>query len=234
MARDKKRRGDRRNLVLLRAPGRRRDRRRGRGRRAGGGDRGAARMSGTRNRIEVLHGVNLDMLGKRDAAALRDAHAGRAGGAHPPLVSRARARGDASSTPMRRASSSSACTRRRRWPTGCVLNPGAWTHYSYAIRDALEIAGMPGDRGPPLGRRQARGVAAPVGDRRPRAPGGSPARAPDGYREALEMLARRARRRAAARGMSAWARRADRLAALVAGAGHRPAARQQPRRTCAT
>jgi 3-dehydroquinate dehydratase II len=24
-----------------------------------------------------------------------------------------------------------------------VLNPGAWTHYSYAIRDALEIAGVP-------------------------------------------------------------------------------------------
>ncbi len=26
---------------------------------------------------------------------------------------------------------------------GLVLNPGAWTHYSYAIRDALDLAGIP-------------------------------------------------------------------------------------------
>jgi 3-dehydroquinate dehydratase-2 len=26
---------------------------------------------------------------------------------------------------------------------GLVLNPGAWTHYSYAIRDALEVAEVP-------------------------------------------------------------------------------------------
>lgn len=26
---------------------------------------------------------------------------------------------------------------------GLLLNPGAWTHYSWAVRDALEIAGLP-------------------------------------------------------------------------------------------
>jgi 3-dehydroquinate dehydratase II len=26
---------------------------------------------------------------------------------------------------------------------GLILNPGSWTHYSYAIRDALEIASVP-------------------------------------------------------------------------------------------
>ena len=26
---------------------------------------------------------------------------------------------------------------------GLVLNPGAWTHYAWAIRDALEVSGLP-------------------------------------------------------------------------------------------
>jgi 3-dehydroquinate dehydratase-2 len=31
----------------------------------------------------------------------------------------------------------------RELADGIILNPGAWTHYSWAIRDALEIAGLP-------------------------------------------------------------------------------------------
>jgi 3-dehydroquinate dehydratase-2 len=29
------------------------------------------------------------------------------------------------------------------WAGGVVVNPGAWSHYSYAIRDALELARCP-------------------------------------------------------------------------------------------
>jgi 3-dehydroquinate dehydratase II len=29
------------------------------------------------------------------------------------------------------------------WASGVIVNPGAWTHYSYAIRDALEIFSVP-------------------------------------------------------------------------------------------
>ncbi len=35
------------------------------------------------------------------------------------------------------------CHEARRWADGIIVNPGAWTHYSYAIRDALEVLDVP-------------------------------------------------------------------------------------------
>jgi 3-dehydroquinate dehydratase II len=36
-----------------------------------------------------------------------------------------------------------ACHEARSWADGVIVNPGAWTHYSYAIRDALELFTVP-------------------------------------------------------------------------------------------
>jgi 3-dehydroquinate dehydratase II len=35
------------------------------------------------------------------------------------------------------------CHEARSWADAIVLNPGAWTHYSYAIRDAVELFAVP-------------------------------------------------------------------------------------------
>ena len=35
------------------------------------------------------------------------------------------------------------CHDARRSADGVIVNPGAWTHYSYAIRDALELFTVP-------------------------------------------------------------------------------------------
>jgi 3-dehydroquinate dehydratase-2 len=35
------------------------------------------------------------------------------------------------------------CHDARDWADGVIVNPGAWSHYSYAIRDALELLKVP-------------------------------------------------------------------------------------------
>ena len=103
-------------------------------------------MTGARGRIEVLHGVNLDLLGARDplhygTLTLADLEAQIAAWA-----ARAGAERELLSDERRGASTSSACTRLRGPPTqvdGVILNPGAWTHYAYSIHDALELTGLP-------------------------------------------------------------------------------------------
>jgi 3-dehydroquinate dehydratase-2 len=95
-----------------------------------------------RNRIEVMHGVNLDQLGRRDAShygtlTLDDLERGISGDAQAlGLLTR-----------FFRSNHEGAFVehlhRLEGLADGIVLNPGAWTHYSFAIRDALEIAALP-------------------------------------------------------------------------------------------
>jgi 3-dehydroquinate dehydratase-2 len=35
------------------------------------------------------------------------------------------------------------CHEALEWADGVIVNPGAWTHYSYAIHDALELLEVP-------------------------------------------------------------------------------------------
>jgi 3-dehydroquinate dehydratase-2 len=95
-----------------------------------------------RNRIEVMHGVNLDQLGRRDAAQYGtltiDELEVRIGSAADELGLETRFfRTNHEGEFVERLH------RLERLADGLVLNPGAWTHYSYAIRDALELTGLP-------------------------------------------------------------------------------------------
>jgi 3-dehydroquinate dehydratase II len=144
---------------------------------------------GSRNRVEVLHGVNLDMLGRRDPRQygtltlieleVRIRHWARALGLEASF--------------FHTNSEGEYVERLHQAPEvadALLLNPGAWTHYSYAIRDALELAATPA-------------VEVHLSDVEAREEwrrrsvisdlvvGRVSGKGPDGYREALEILAGR-------------------------------------------
>jgi 3-dehydroquinate dehydratase-2 len=95
-----------------------------------------------RNRIAVLHGVNLDALDRRPAEhyggltfaqlEIRIARFARELGLDVSFF-HSNHEGDfveeLHKTPD--------------YADGLLLNPGAWTHYAWSIRDAVEIAGLP-------------------------------------------------------------------------------------------
>ena len=98
---------------------------------------------GTHNRIEVLHGVNLDQLGRRDPA-----HYG--GLSFDELQFRIEGYAGELGLGVRFFQSNHEGAFVEHLHTldaavsdGIVLNPGAWTHYAWAIRDALELTGLP-------------------------------------------------------------------------------------------
>jgi 3-dehydroquinate dehydratase-2 len=95
-----------------------------------------------RNRVEVMHGVNLDQLGRRDPS-----HYGRV------TLEELERQIDHTAHELglevrffqtnHEGEFVEHLHRLEGLADAIVLNPGAWTHYSYAIRDALELAGLP-------------------------------------------------------------------------------------------
>jgi 3-dehydroquinate dehydratase II len=96
----------------------------------------------TRNRVEVLHGVNLDMLGGRDPLHYGD---------FTLMELEVKVRRFARDLDLEAAFFDSNgegefVEHIHRLPEiadAAIVNAGAWTHYSYAIRDALEFAAVP-------------------------------------------------------------------------------------------
>jgi 3-dehydroquinate dehydratase-2 len=102
-------------------------------------------VSATGNRVEVMHGVNLDQLGRRDPALY---------GTLTLAELEERIEGEARALGLRtrffhtnhEGEFIEHLHSLRGPPTqadAVLLNPGAWSHYAWAIRDALEIAALP-------------------------------------------------------------------------------------------
>jgi 3-dehydroquinate dehydratase-2 len=138
-------------------------------------------------RVVVLNGVNLDVLGRRDPAVYGGLSLSEL---ETRIYSWARELGI---TVLCRQTNSEGqfvdwCHGSLDQVEGVIVNPGAWTHYSYAIRDALELFPVPVVEVhlSNLDEREdwrRRSVIADVAARRIMGKG------PEGYREALEYLA---------------------------------------------
>ena len=94
------------------------------------------------NRVAVLHGVNFDVLEKRDASiyggiSLSELERQISDWAHglalEPIFFHSNSEGEFCEYLHRAADLADAA----------IVNAGAWTHYSRAIADALELAGLP-------------------------------------------------------------------------------------------
>lgn len=99
-------------------------------------------MSAPGFRVEVMHGVNLDQLGRRDPAlygaltlAELEQRIAREAGALGLVVRFFQTNHEGDFVERLHSLDGQA--------DAILLNPGAWTHYAWAIRDALEIADLP-------------------------------------------------------------------------------------------
>jgi 3-dehydroquinate dehydratase II len=140
-----------------------------------------------RDRVEIMHGVNLDQLGRRDP--------GHYGGLTFGDLER-RIEDDARALGLvprffqtnHEGEFVEHLHRLDGLADAIVLNPGAWTHYAWAIRDALELTGLPAVEvhlSDVMARERFRHVSV-IGDLCVETVSG---RGADGYRHALERLA---------------------------------------------
>jgi 3-dehydroquinate dehydratase II len=89
-------------------------------------------------KVDVLNGVNLDVLERRDAAIY-------GGLSLHELEQRIEAWADELGHTVRCRQSNNEgeyvkfCHDSLDWADGVIANPGAWSHYSYAVHDALEL-----------------------------------------------------------------------------------------------
>jgi 3-dehydroquinate dehydratase-2 len=99
-------------------------------------------MTSVRNRVEVLHGVNFDQLGRRNPEFY--------GGLTFEQLEH-KIEGDArelglSPTFFQTNHEGELVEHLHRLEgvaDGIIINPGAWTHYAWALHDALELTGLP-------------------------------------------------------------------------------------------
>ncbi|MDD5630347.1 MAG: type II 3-dehydroquinate dehydratase [Elusimicrobia bacterium] len=93
-------------------------------------------------RILVLHGPNLNLLGQREPEVYGTMSLSRLN-----ALLRAHARKRGARLRIFQDNCEGALIdrlhRSRRWAQGVVFNPGAYTHYSYALRDAVAAIGLP-------------------------------------------------------------------------------------------
>jgi len=95
-----------------------------------------------RNRVAVMHGVNLDALDRRPAEHY--------GGLTFTALER-RIDGYAAELELdarffqtnHEGELVEELHKASDYADGILINPGAWTHYSWALRDALEVSGLP-------------------------------------------------------------------------------------------
>ena len=99
-------------------------------------------MSGSRNRVAVMHGVNLDTLGRRDPEVYGTLTLSEL----EYRVHEWARELDLEASFFQTNHEGEFCEflhRVRETADAVLVNAGAWTHYSWAIRDALEVAGKP-------------------------------------------------------------------------------------------